>query len=55
MLIGAQIAGLVGVILAVPAATIVWVFASDIMKEKRERDSKLEDDTQEESQDISTS
>src|SRR3990167_2963649 len=38
MLIGAQIAGLVGVILAVPAATIVWVFASDIMKEKRERD-----------------
>lgn len=46
MLIGARIAGLVGVILAVPAATILWVFVSDFMEGKRIRDNKLESDSE---------
>lgn len=42
MLIGAKVAGVLGLLLAVPVATIVWVFLEDFFSEKRLRDSKLE-------------
>lgn len=45
MLIGAQIAGLVGVILAVPATTIAWIFIEDIFEQKRAEDNRLEEPT----------
>lgn len=42
MLVGAKIAGIIGVLLAVPAATIAWIFIEDIYKEKKKRDTRLE-------------
>ncbi len=42
MLIGAKIAGLAGILLAVPATTIAWIFFSDIFNRKIEEDNKLE-------------
>jgi len=42
MLIGAKVAGVIGLLLAVPVATIFWVFLEDFFTEKRMRDSKLE-------------
>lgn len=41
MLVGAQVAGFVGVILAIPAATIIWVFLEDFLVEKKIRDRQL--------------
>lgn len=43
LLIGAQLAGVVGMILAVPTATIVASFAEDLLEEKRLREQVLED------------
>lgn len=43
MLIGHIIVPYAGVLLAVPAATIVWVFLEDVVKLKRERDEQLTD------------
>lgn len=45
MLVGAQIAGVVGIILAVPAATIAWIFIEDIFEQKRAEDNRLEEPT----------
>ncbi|MFH1426744.1 MAG: AI-2E family transporter [Candidatus Kerfeldbacteria bacterium] len=45
MLVGASIAGIVGVLLAVPAATIAWIFIEDIFLEKKKRDVSLEPTT----------
>lgn len=42
MLIGAKIAGIVGVILAVPTATIIKIFLSDFFEERKEKEEKLE-------------
>lgn len=42
MMIGAQIAGLVGIILAVPAATILWIFLEDVYLHKQAEENKLE-------------
>ena len=42
MLIGAKVAGLVGILLAVPATTIAWIFFGDLFKKKIEEDNKLE-------------
>jgi len=42
MLIGAQIAGIAGVILAVPATTIIWIFLEDVFREKIKQDNHLE-------------
>ncbi len=43
LLIGAQLAGVLGMILAVPTATIVASFAEDLLEEKRSREQALED------------
>lgn len=45
MLVGARVAGLVGVILAVPATTIVWIFLEDLFIEKIKQDNLLETPT----------
>jgi len=42
MLIGAKIARIAGVILAVPTATIIKIFLSDFFEERREKEEKLE-------------
>lgn len=42
MLIGAKVAGLIGILLAVPATTIVWIFLEDVFERKKELDNKLE-------------
>lgn len=42
MLIGAKIAGVLGVILAVPTATIIKIFLSDFFEERKEQEEKLE-------------
>ena len=42
MLIGAKVAGLVGILLAVPATTIAWIFFADIFERKIEDDNRLE-------------
>lgn len=42
MLIGAKLAGIVGIILAVPATTIAWVFVEDFFMQKKKLDSALE-------------
>lgn len=42
VLIGVKIAGFFGVLLAVPAATIVWIFVDDFISQKKEQDNKLE-------------
>lgn len=43
VLIGAKIAGLPGILLAVPAVTILWIFVEDIVRQKMEADNTLED------------
>ncbi len=43
VLIGAKIAGLPGILLAVPAVTILWIFVEDVVKQKMEADNTLED------------
>ncbi len=48
MLIGAKTAGFVGILLAVPAATILWIFVEDIFEQKRAQDNKLEEPVSEE-------
>lgn len=45
MLIGAKIAGVAGILLAVPAATIAWIFLGDFFKQKKQMDNKLEEHT----------
>lgn len=45
MLIGAQIAGLLGMLLAVPTSTIISVFVEDFFQGKKEEQSKLESET----------
>lgn len=42
MLIGAKLGGLLGILLAVPTATILSIFLEDFFKERRERDVALE-------------
>lgn len=42
MLIGAKVAGVLGIILAVPTATIIKIFLSDFFVERKEREEKLE-------------
>ena len=42
MLIGAKIAGVVGIILAVPTTTIIKIFLSDFFEEGKEKEEKLE-------------
>lgn len=42
MLVGAKIAGIAGILLAVPATTIAWIFLEDIFQHKKEMDNKLE-------------
>lgn len=42
MLIGAKVAGIAGILLAVPATTILWIFAEDIFQQKKALDNKLE-------------
>jgi len=42
MLIGAKIAGVVGIILAVPTTTIIKIFLSDFFEERKEKEEKLE-------------
>ncbi|OGY84568.1 MAG: hypothetical protein A3F54_05680 [Candidatus Kerfeldbacteria bacterium RIFCSPHIGHO2_12_FULL_48_17] len=44
MLIGAQVAGFIGLLLAVPAATILWIFLHDFIIEKKMRDNKLDEE-----------
>ena len=44
MLIGIKIAGLIGIILAVPTATIIGVFLEDFFAEKKNQADKLEAD-----------
>jgi len=41
MLIGAKIAGIAGVLLAVPATTIAWIFIEDIFQQKKQQDNTL--------------
>jgi predicted PurR-regulated permease PerM len=43
VLIGARIAGLPGILLAVPAVTILWIFVEDVVRQKMEADNSLED------------
>lgn len=43
MLIGAKVAGIAGILLAVPATTIVWIFLEDLFEQKKELDNKLEE------------
>lgn len=45
MLIGAKIAGFGGILLAVPAATILWIFLEDIFEQKKKIDNQLEEPT----------
>lgn len=42
ILIGAQIGGIVGIILAVPAATIISIFLEDFLRSKKDEANKLE-------------
>ncbi|MBI2411140.1 MAG: AI-2E family transporter [Candidatus Kerfeldbacteria bacterium] len=42
MLIGAKLAGIAGILLAVPATTIAWIFLEDIFEQKKEMDNTLE-------------
>ena len=42
MLVGAQLAGLVGVIVAIPASTIIGIFLKDFVAEKEKNDLTLE-------------
>lgn len=42
MLIGAKLSGLLGILLAVPTATILSIFLADFFKERRARDATLE-------------
>ena len=42
MLVGAKVAGLMGILLAVPATTIAWIFIGDLFQHKVEADNKLE-------------
>lgn len=42
MLIGAKMAGIVGIILAIPVTTIIWIFLEDFFLQKREMDNALE-------------
>ncbi|OGY85886.1 MAG: hypothetical protein A2233_00120 [Candidatus Kerfeldbacteria bacterium RIFOXYA2_FULL_38_24] len=44
MLIGAKLAGIAGILLAVPAATIAWLFLEDIFQQKKRLDNKLEEE-----------
>lgn len=44
MLVGAQVAGLVGVIIAIPASTIIGIFLKDFVAEKERKDLSLEKD-----------
>lgn len=51
MLIGAKVAGIAGILLAVPATTIIWIFVEDIFQQKKQEDNTLiepagADDTQ---------
>lgn len=43
MLVGHLLIPYAGIILAVPAATIIWIFLEDVVKMKRERDEALTD------------
>jgi predicted PurR-regulated permease PerM len=45
MLIGAKIAGIAGILLAVPATTIIWIFVEDIFQQKRQHDNTLVEPT----------
>jgi len=45
MLIGAKVAGILGVILAVPTATIIKIFLSDFFEGRKEKEEKLEMDS----------
>lgn len=42
MLIGAKLGGIIGIVLAIPATLIVWVFVEDFFVQKRKMDSELE-------------
>ncbi len=42
ILIGAKLAGILGMLLAVPAATIIVIFGRDFFQERRDKESKLE-------------
>ncbi|MFH1536775.1 MAG: AI-2E family transporter [Patescibacteria group bacterium] len=44
MLVGAKLAGFVGLVLAIPAASIVGIFLEDFFEEKKNKDLKLEKD-----------
>lgn len=44
ILIGAKVAGVVGVLLAIPATLIVWILLEDFFKEKEAADTSLETD-----------
>lgn len=44
MLVGAQVAGLVGVIIAIPASTIIGIFMKDFVEEKERKELSLEKD-----------
>ncbi|MBU0731473.1 AI-2E family transporter [Patescibacteria group bacterium] len=44
MLVGAQVAGLVGVIVAIPASTIIGIFLKDFVAEKERKDLSLEEE-----------
>ncbi len=41
MLIGAKVANIAGILLAVPAATILWIFVEDIFQQKKNLDNTL--------------
>jgi predicted PurR-regulated permease PerM len=42
VLVGAKVAGIVGILLAVPAATITGIFLEDLFQKKKELDNQLE-------------
>lgn len=42
MLVGAKIAGLVGILLAIPATVILWIFIEDFIDQKKKMDNSLE-------------
>lgn len=48
LMIGGIVAGIPGIILAVPATTIVWIFLEDIFVRKQKKENTLEESTDEE-------